>query len=256
MGEYYAIQERVEMGEMAKLFYNKFWVKVFYLALCIYLYGDLAIYETAVAKSIRDIICTYVPSDCNKTLTDKDPCFPNNPDYSRLDIYRICVGVFIGAMGPFVFINVTKTKYMQIVTTFTRWIALAVMISWALILIVKSEAKGNPPVARWWRLPDLFGVCVYSFMCHHSLPSLVTPISDKSALFRLLAADYLLILLFYLLLAFTGIFAFSHIEDLYTLNFQPDPCKHGQPWSLVYCVQVRMKQGPIMFFSIGSCVSI
>lgn len=32
------------------------WDKVFYVVLCIYLYGDLAIYEAAVAKSLRDII--------------------------------------------------------------------------------------------------------------------------------------------------------------------------------------------------------
>lgn len=29
---------------------------------------------------------------------------------------------FIGVMGPFVFFNLTKTKYMQIVTSFTRWL--------------------------------------------------------------------------------------------------------------------------------------
>ena len=32
--------------------------------------------------------------------------------------------------------------------------------------------------------------------------------------------DYLLILSFYFLLAYTGIFAFTDINDLYTLNFQ------------------------------------
>ena len=42
-------------------------------------------------------------------------------------------------------------------------------------------------------------------------------------------SDYVLILAFYLLLAFTGIFAFEEINDLYTLNFQPKP---GEPWYL------------------------
>ncbi len=32
----------------------------------------------------------------------------------------------------------------------------------------------HPPVMRIDGLPNLFGVCVYSFMCHHSLPSLGT----------------------------------------------------------------------------------
>jgi hypothetical protein len=41
----------------------------------------------------------------------------------------------------------------------------------------------------------------------------------------LLAADYLLVACFYMLLALTGIFAFSHLEDLYTLVFW----RPGQP---------------------------
>ena len=36
----------------------------------------------------------------------------------------------------------------------------------------------------------------------------------------LLSLDYGIILAFYFLLAFTGIFAFDEINDLYTLNFQ------------------------------------
>uniref|UniRef100_A0A2P2I805 Transmembrane protein 104-like n=1 Tax=Hirondellea gigas TaxID=1518452 RepID=A0A2P2I805_9CRUS len=248
MGEYYAIQERVEMGEMAKLFFGKVWVKLFFVVLCLYLYGDLAIYEAAVAKSLRDIVCTYVPKNCSQILREHDPCFPHS-DYSRLDIYRICVCSFVGLMGPFVFINLTKTKYMQILTTITRWIALVVMIAWAVVVLANGTAHGSPPVAQWKKLPDLFGVCVYSFMCHHSLPSLITPISNKSSIFKLLAADYLLILMFYLLLAFTGIFAFSHLEDLYTLNFMPDPCRQGQPLTFIYCVQIYLMLFPVFTLS-------
>ena len=38
--------------------------------------------------------------------------------------------------------------------------------------------------------------------------------------------DYFCILVFYFLLAFTAIFAFDELNDLYTLNFQPNP---GEP---------------------------
>ena len=55
----------------------------------------------------------------------------------------------------------------------------------------------------------------------------MTPISRKGHLTGLIAFDYLLILAFYFLLAFTGIFAFAELNDLYTLNFQPNP---GEPW--------------------------
>ena len=42
-----------------------------------------------------------------------------------------------------------------------------------------------------------------------------------------MSIDYAVILGFYALLAFTGIFAFEELNDLYTLNFQPQP---GEPW--------------------------
>ena len=83
-----------------------------------------------------------------------------------------------------------------------------------------SDGPAKPPSSELSGLPNLFGVCVYSFMCHHSLPGLVTPVSNKRRLYPLILADYGLILAFYFLLAFTGIFAFTDLNDLYTLNFQ------------------------------------
>ena len=41
-----------------------------------------------------------------------------------------------------------------------------------MIFLQGYVADPKPPMARIGGLPNLFGVCVYSFMCHHSLPSL------------------------------------------------------------------------------------
>ena len=59
----------------------------------------------------------------------------------------------------------------------------------------------------------------------------MTPISPKRGLYKYLAADYVVIAGFYLLLVFTGIFAFPHIDDLYTLNFTPDRCSENKELS-------------------------
>lgn len=96
------------------------------------------------------------------------------------------------------------------------------MISIALKLLLTDGAKGHPVAMNIYGVPALFGACVYSFMCHHSLPSLLAPIRDKNAVRRILCADYIVICLFYILLAMTGIFAFERLQDLYTLNFIPD----------------------------------
>jgi amino acid permease len=95
------------------------------------------------------------------------------------------------------------------------------MIILSIIQLSKVGAKGNPPIANVSGMTNLFGVCVYAFMCHHSLPQMTTPIRNKSSIYRLIAADYLFIMAFYLLLCFTAVYTFADIEDLYTLNFGP-----------------------------------
>ena len=98
------------------------------------------------------------------------------------------------------------------------------MIVLTVIQLKEGKGEGRPPVADVAGVPNLFGVCVYSFMCHHSLPSLVTPIRNKSRLSAVMGGDYALILVFYAILSFTGIFTFSKVQDLYTINFQPNDC--------------------------------
>ena len=41
---------------------------------------------------------------------------------SRLDAYRVFLAGFTLVVGPFVFFNVTKTKYLQILTTIMRYL--------------------------------------------------------------------------------------------------------------------------------------
>jgi len=172
---FYEITEIFEMGKMASLFFNRIGRVAFYLCLTIYLYGDLAIYGAAVAKTLRDVACTYTPPNVTKSsfknITEYDPCWESSPTLNRMDAYRIALAVFVVALGPFAFFNVTKTKYLQMLTTLMRWIAFIVMIALACIRLEKGYIY-QPPVSDFAGVPNLFGVCVYSFMCHHSLPSL------------------------------------------------------------------------------------
>ncbi|XP_075973305.1 transmembrane protein 104 homolog [Anticarsia gemmatalis] len=222
---YYSLDRRVELGEMANLFFNKMGRTMFYCSLCIYLYGDLSIYSAAVAKSIMDVVCTQIPANMSTPSMDELPCFnvtSSDPTaYTRLDTYRVALLTFVAAMGPFVFFNVQKTKYLQLFTSSMRWLAFTIMISMAIHLLIGRGPQGHPPAFDVTGMPTLFGACVYSFMCHHSLPGLITPIRGKSHLGLHLSLNYALIAVFYLLLAFTGAFAFSKLNDLYTLNFIP-----------------------------------
>lgn len=219
---YYIIRDKIEMGQMASIFFNKFGTTLFYLCFAIYLYGDLSIYGAAVAKTLADVTCTYQPLNftCNDTIPDTEICWDGLAP-NRQDAYRIFLTVFVLLLGPFVFFNIQKTKYLQLLTSAMRWLAFTVMIVYALKNLFMHGPQGNPPAANIVGIPGLFGACIYSFMCHHSLPALVAPIENKSTLTRFLALDYFLIAFFYLLLALTGAFAFEHLDDLYTLDFSP-----------------------------------
>lgn len=101
------------------------------------------------------------------------------------------------------------------------------MITLTVVRLLNPNAShGSPDHIRLAGFPALLGSCVYSFMCHHSLPALLSPISDKSRLQIALAADYILVLAVYLTLAVTAVFAFPTPADLYTLNFIPHPGDH------------------------------
>ena len=211
------------MGKMASIFFSRKGRNLFYVCLVVYLYGDLAIYAAAVAKSLRDVACTFKPPNMTSPLniSESEICWEGSHQ-TRLDAYRIFLAVFVCTIGQFVFCNVTKTKYLQMMTTVMRWAAFLIMVILATVRLT-DVVPAKPPSSDLSGLPNLFGVCVYSFMCHHSLPGLVTPVSNKRRLYPLILADYTLILSFYFLLAFTGIFAFTDLNDLYTLNFQPSP---------------------------------
>ena len=209
-----------------------FFIRIaFNLCIAAYLFGDLAIYITAVSKSLRDVSCgvsrggNTSNSGSNSSIPDiNDPCWTTNPQLSRSDVYKIFVAVFILVLGPFAYFNVSKTKYLQMFTTLMRWTAFVTMITLSILRLTDDRQKhGQPPILDLSTAPMVFGVSVYAFMCHHSIPSLITPIENKTKVTGILAADYALIATFYLLLSFTGIFAFPEIPDLYTLAFSPGP---------------------------------
>ncbi|XP_049602113.1 transmembrane protein 104 isoform X1 [Syngnathus scovelli] len=217
--DHFDIAERVEMGQMASMFFNKVGVNMFYICIIVYLYGDMAIYAAAVPISLMEVACgNHSCSAGAVKYNDTDACWGS---VTRKDAYRVFLSIFTVLLGPFTFFNAQKTKYLQILTSLMRWIAFTMMIILALLRIGKGEGEGRPSAASLAGVPNLFGVCVYSFMCQHSLPSVVTPISEKKRVGVLALANYVLILGFYALLSFTAIFCFDSalLHDMYTLNF-------------------------------------
>jgi hypothetical protein len=213
---------------MSTIFFPSMGAITCYICIAIYLYGDLSIYNAAVSTTLRDVICDQNITNPNSSVVLNETTLMNLPCWegkyaTRFDIYRICLMFFSLLMSPWVFFNVSKTKYLQFMTMSFRWSAFAIMISIACYRIVfpPEDEVVVPPKWNINAIPFLIGSSIYSFMSQHSLPSLLIPIKEKHKIAKILSLDYFFVAVLYLVLALTGIFAFSHLEDLYTLNFIP-----------------------------------
>nr|CAH8838927.1 unnamed protein product [Trichobilharzia regenti] len=243
--EDFQITEKYELGQMSLMYFGKIGNILFYINICTYLYGDLAIYSSAVPKSLRNVVCSLNNSK-NSSLSDFDLCWASS-SLTRMDVYRIFVVIFGAFVLPFLFFSVTRSRWLQLLTVCLRWLGFLLMLSLSIeraILLRKSitvaaslplwnpsvytlfsqpEPIPQPPMFQPHNIPNLFGVCVYVFMCHHSIPGIVTPIGNKHRiLYKVFIPVFITVLLFNLFLSSTAIIAFNHIEDLYTLNFIPD----------------------------------
>lgn len=187
------------------------------MSLCVYLFGDLSIYAAASGKTIVNLCCDN-SNNTNNTEDYNTKCWKNY-EINKMTMYRIFVTIFALTVGPFTYFNVQKTKYLQFFTMTIRWLAFIIMVTLATVKLIKHGQQGHPKLINLIEVPALAGSSVYSFMCHHSIPGLIAPMSDKRFIMKKVSLDFFLIFGFYLLLALTGSFAFQSLEDLYSLNF-------------------------------------
>ncbi|KAL3284212.1 hypothetical protein HHI36_018376 [Cryptolaemus montrouzieri] len=211
------LNTKVELCEMSDVFMNKTVRALFYTILCMYLLGDLSIYTAALSKTLVDLSC----NTSNDTYFNSEKCWTSYNLY-KIDVYRIYVILIALLIGPFTFFNVQKTKYLQMCTLVMRWTAFLIMVTLAVFKISEYGPQGHPRASDIKGIPTLIGSSVYSFMCHHSIPNLIAPFSNKQHIFLKLGVDMIMICVFYILLSITGVFAFQDIQDLYTLNFIPE----------------------------------
>lgn len=216
------------MGEMSKLFFSSSGAMIFFVCIAVYLFGDMSIYSAVVSSTIRDVMCNESiinGTEGNKSLQLQMPCWYGS-EMTRFTAYRFCQVGFTLCMAPWVFFNLSKTKHLQFLTLTFRVIAFAIMISIATYRIIFPEDPNDRPHPIQYNLstvPFLIGSVIYSFMNQHSLTNILVPINQKHKIFRIITINMVVITFLYLTLALTGIFAFSNLEDLYTLNFIPKP---------------------------------
>jgi amino acid permease len=206
------ITQKVELGEMAHMFMSLRGTSIFYALLCIYLFGDLLIYAV------------FVPLTLSKACGDFSIwTFHFNEDSSYY-FFLLCFAVLV---LPFCFMNFSNTKLLQMFCLAMRNVALMAMIVIAMFRAVGDQRTPSAQIKLmdFNQIPAVFGVGIYAFMCHHSLPSIVSPISHKRGLHALFLADYILICIIYLLLCVSAVFAFSPDLPAKCLDADGPPCR-------------------------------
>ncbi|KAG7238960.1 hypothetical protein INR49_030511, partial [Caranx melampygus] len=145
--DHFEIAERVEMGQMASMFFNKemlfqrsvclrrlfevttsskhftannrqqeeetcvFGVNMFYICIIVYLYGDLAIYAAAVPISLMEVACgNHSCSAGAVKYNDTDPCWGS---VTRKDAYRVFLALIQRATKKSVTL-VTDTNFCDL----------------------------------------------------------------------------------------------------------------------------------------------
>ncbi|CCI44489.1 unnamed protein product [Albugo candida] len=209
------ISDKTELAQLAQRLFNRQGLHAFSACVVIYLYGDLAIYAVAVPKSLREMIC---PRPSRESVW---VCYGSLDSYQ---VYQIFVIAFAVIFGAFAMGDVQKTKLMQLITTIIRHTSFGLMIVLAIIGIIQHQGRSLKQVLAYedpTEISTFLGVCIYSFMCHHSIPGLVAPIANKKKVRKVLLGAFLAVFIVYIILCGTAAFRFTpeEIHDVYTLNF-------------------------------------
>lgn len=206
--EAYSLDRKVEIGELSELFLGRVGQGLFFLTIIVYLLGDLAIYATTIADALARVTGGW---SLGKIYLD---------DTDAYYVYVLLVLVVVSPLG-FLNFNSPYVKYLQFATMAIRNLALMLMISLTIDLI--ANRKGEAPHIPFFapRVADFFGTAIYAFMCHHSLPGIITPMKNKLQVNKILGIDFILIATLYILLGVFATIAFgSDLSSLYIYKFK------------------------------------
>lgn len=196
----FEIEEKFEMGYMSEMFLGTAGSTFFYAVLCLYLYGDLAIYAVSVATTLEKVMGAS----------------------HQISYYSFLWG-FIMLIGPFCFFNFQKTAYLQLFTMIMRNSAMLIMIMLTLFDISKGNHVPIDQLVLWdtEKAKELIGMTVFTFMCHHSIPSVIILLADKRKTLKVVLMDYIIVLVYCSTIVFAAIINKppSEISPLYSLNF-------------------------------------
>ena len=203
----FSLSERIELNEMVEMLFKDAskegkrskWnlsLMVFLNAsLIIYLTGTMATYSALIASTFKSLI------------TDR---------IADIDSYYIFMAVTVCIGAPLSFGNFQNTKYIQIVICAARFSVYTIMVITTAVYFFQGDADNNNDrpkdfdkyYVNFSGISSLYGNIVFTFMTHHSLPGLLSPIRPERHIKKVLATSLMFCGTAYIILCSFGMLAF------------------------------------------------
>eukprot|EP01029_Cantina_marsupialis_P007347 TRINITY_DN181246_c0_g1_i1.p1 TRINITY_DN181246_c0_g1~~TRINITY_DN181246_c0_g1_i1.p1 ORF type:complete len:468 (-),score=108.41 TRINITY_DN181246_c0_g1_i1:242-1645(-) len=206
--------QRFEIGTMGEILFGKHGRLATFLIMIIYTIGTLSVYAVAVPKALASM---------------------TNGDILGMDSYYFYVGVFACIAIPFSFGNFQNTKPLQLVTIVVRFASFALMLYCAMYFIFDDKEGTNWEHIHKFEfsgLPWMTGNAIFSFMLHHSIPGLVSPIRPSRKIKPAIFVGYIIGVVLYIILCGSAMFAFGDIADPKCLDHNSEACKIQDMYNL------------------------
>ncbi len=230
----FSLHERIELNEMVEMLFKTPERSKWNLALMIFLNASLIIYLTGTMATYSALIASTFKSLIADTVFNTDSYY-----------VFIALTVLIGA--PLSFGNFQNTKYIQIIICFARFSVFVIMLITTAIYFFQGDSentKTSSPDSRpkdfdkyyvnFSGISSLYGNIVFTFMTHHSLPGLLSPIRPEKHIKHVLATSLAFCASCYIILCSFGMLAFwdAPILDKDRCGDNSEPCRIMETYNL------------------------
>ena len=212
--------EEVELGHLFQMFFPNFLSILFYITLCLQLYGVISIDFVILSKSLTSISC----DEYNWVTVNTTTSCKNMVHLPVHEVYLVMLSIFVALIGPFVFFDIASTKVIQLLTFIYRFVSLLCMSILGMMKI-GNGSNVTPKLASLGKLPNFVGAVLYILGFHMAIPSIINPIKYKHSLKSVIITPFVIVMVLDVLLVMSACYAYpvEEIQDIYTLNFTHPP---------------------------------
>ena len=225
--------QRIEVTELAQRLFP-FWAQIVtFFCFILYTTGCLCAYATTITTTVVDLIMPLFQhhnATSDAPIAGEYSLFGQQLDQQTIqsDLYYLILVVFAVVVTPLCFGNFQNTRYLQVVIVVIRFSAYLLMLVVPMIFVFTVYSDGGSSVApelRWntsyvlSELPmefyfnahgisSVYGNTIFSFMLHHSIPGLLSPVRPERGSKRVLFIAFFSCAVMYIALCTFANFAF------------------------------------------------